>query len=167
MTSCAQKLLEVIYNRRSIRRYQRKLIPDGVLKAILEAGRQAPSAQNLQPYCFIIVRDQELKKRLVFSEWNRFIEEAPVVIAGCGDSRAKWAVVDVAIALQNMVIAAEALGLGTCWIGHFVEEEVKRALRIPEHMKVVAMITLGYPAEKPSPRPKKSLEELIRYETYE
>lgn len=167
MASCAQKLLEIIYNRRSIRRYHRKPIPDDFLKAILEAGRQAPSARNLQPYCFIIVRDQELKKRLVFSEWNRFIEEAPVVIVGCGDSRAKWAVVDVAIALQNMVIAAEALGLGTCWIGHFIEEEVKKLLRIPEHMKVVAMITLGYPAEKPSPRPKKSLEELIRYETYE
>ncbi len=162
-----QEFLSIIYNRRSIRRYESRSIPDEALRVILEAGRQAPSARNLQPYCFIVVRDPELKKRLVFSEWNRFIQEAPVVIVGCGDSRAKWAVVDVAIALQNMVMAAEALGLGTCWIGHFVEEEVKRTLRIPEHMKVVAMITLGYPAEKPAPRPKKGLEELVRYDTFE
>jgi len=142
-------------------------VPDDVLRSVLEAGRQAPSARNLQPYCFIVVRDPELKKKLIFSEWNKFIEEAPIVIVGCGDSRAKWAVVDVAIALQNMVIAAEALGLGTCWIGHFIEDEVKRILRIPDYMRVVAMITLGYPAERPGPRPKKSLEELVRYDTYE
>ncbi len=142
-------------------------MPDDVLRSVLEAGRQAPSARNLQPYCFIVVRDPELKKKLIFSEWNKFIEEAPIVIVGCGDSRAKWAVVDVAIALQNMVIAAEALGLGTCWIGHFIEDEVKRILRIPDYMRVVAMITLGYPAERPGPRPKKSLEELVRYDTYE
>ena len=163
----SQELLRIIYNRRSVRRYERRSVPYDVLRAILEAGRQAPSARNLQPYCFIVVRDPELKKKLVFSEWNRFIEEAPIVIVGCGDSRAKWAIVDVAIALQNMVIAAEALGLGTCWIGHFTEDEAKRALKIPEHMKVVAMITLGYPAERPKPRPKKSLEELVRYDTYE
>jgi nitroreductase len=162
----SQELLRIIYNRRSVRRYERKPVPDDVLRAILEAGRQAPSARNLQPYCFIVVQDPELKKKLVFSEWNRFIEEAPIVIVGCGDSRAKWAAVDVAIALQNMVIAAEALDLGTCWIGHFIEDEVKKALKIPEHMKVVAMITLGYPAERPEPRPKKSLKELVRYDTY-
>jgi nitroreductase len=163
----SQELLRIIYNRRSVRRYERRPVPDDVLRSVLEAGRQAPSARNLQPYCFIVVRDPELKKKLIFSEWNKFIEEAPIVIVGCGDSRAKWAVVDVAIALQNMVIAAEALGLGTCWIGHFIEDEVKRVLRIPDYMRVVAMITLGYPAERPGPRPKKSLEELVRYDTYE
>ncbi|MCC6023398.1 MAG: nitroreductase family protein [Thaumarchaeota archaeon] len=163
----SQELLRIIYNRRSVRRYERRPVPDDVLRSVLEAGRQAPSARNLQPYCFIVVRDPELKKKLIFSEWNKFIEEAPIVIVGCGDSRAKWAVVDVAIALQNMVIAAEALGLGTCWIGHFIEDEVKRILRIPDYMRVVAMITLGYPAERPGPRPKKSLEELVRYDTYE
>ena len=162
----SQELLRIIYNRRSVRRYERRPVPDDVLRSVLEAGRQAPSARNLQPYCFIVVRDPELKKKLIFSEWNKFIEEAPIVIVGCGDSRAKWAVVDVAIALQNMVIAAEALGLGTCWIGHFIEDEVKRILRIPDYMRVVAMITLGYPAERPGPRPKKSLEELVRYDTY-
>jgi nitroreductase len=163
----SQELLRIIYNRRSVRRYERRPVPDDVLRSVLEAGRQAPSARNLQPYCFIVVRDPELKKKLIFSEWNKFIEEAPIVIVGCGDSRAKWAVVDVAIALQNMVIAAEVLGLGTCWIGHFIEDEVKRILRIPDYMRVVAMITLGYPAERPGPRPKKSLEELVRYDTYE
>jgi len=162
----AKDLLKVIYGRRSIRKYERKPMPDEVLKLILEAGRLAPSARNRQPWYFVVVRKPELKKKLIFSSWNSFIEDASAVIVGCGDAREKWAVVDVSIALQNMVIAAEALGLGSCWIGHFVEEEVKRALKIPDHLKVVAMITIGYPAEKPEQPPKKSLEEIVRYETF-
>ncbi len=162
----AEDLLGVIYGRRSIRRYERKPIPDEVLKLILEAGRLAPSARNRQPWCFVVVRKPELKRKLIFSGWNSFIEDASAVIVGCGDSRERWAVVDVSIALQNMVIAAEALGLGSCWIGHFIEEEVKKALKIPDRFKVVAMITIGYPAEKPEPPPKKPLEEIVRYETF-
>jgi len=160
-------MLEIIYERRSIRRYKRKPVPDEVLRAILEAGRLAPTANNKQPWYFIVVRNPDLKGKLVFSSWNSFIEDASAVIVGCGDSREKWAVVDVTIALQNMVIAAEALGLGSCWIGHFVEKEVKRALKIPDHLKVVAMITIGYPAERPEPPPKKALDEIVRYETFE
>lgn len=162
----AEDLLKVIYRRRSIRRYERRPIPDETLRLILEAGRLAPSARNRQPWYFVVVRRPELKRKLIFSSWNSFMEDASAVIVGCGDSREKWAVVDVSIALQNMVIAAEALGLGSCWIGHFVEEDVKKALRIPDHLRVVAMITLGYPAEKPEPPPKKPLEEIVRYETF-
>ncbi len=166
-SSRSEKMLEIIYERRSIRRYKRKPVPDEVLRAILEAGRLAPTANNKQPWYFIVVRNPDLKGKLVFSSWNSFIEDASAVIIGCGDSREKWAVVDVTIALQNMVIAAEALGLGSCWIGHFVEKEVKRALKIPDHLKVVAMITIGYPAERPEPPPKKALDEIVRYETFE
>lgn len=162
----AKDMLKVIYGRRSIRRYEKKPLPDEVLKLILEAGRLAPSARNKQPWYFVVVRKLELKRKLIFSSWNRFIEDASAVIVGCGDSREKWATVDVSIALQNMVIAAEALGLGSCWIGYFIEDEVKKALKIPSHLKVVAMIAIGYPAEKPEPPPKKLLEEVIRYETF-
>jgi len=161
-----RELLEVIYRRRSVRKYEKKPIPEEILKAILEAGRLAPTAKNLQPWHFIVVRDPEIKRKLVFTDWNNFIEEASVVIVGCGEMDKKWAVVDVAIALQNMVIAAEALGLGSCWIGAFEEEEVKRALGVPDHLKVVAMITIGYPAERPEPPPKKKLEEIVHFEKF-
>lgn len=161
-----RELLEVIYRRRSVRKYEKKPIPEEILKAILEAGRLAPTAKNLQPWHFIVVRDPEIKRKLIFTGWNNFIEEASVVIVGCGEMDKKWAVVDVAIALQNMVIAAEALGLGSCWIGAFEEEEVKRALGVPDNLKVVAMITIGYPAERPEPPPKKKLEEIVHFEKF-
>jgi len=161
-----RELLEVIYRRRSVRKYEKKPIPEEILKAILDAGRLAPTAKNLQPWHFIVVRDPEIKRKLIFTDWNNFIEEASVVIVGCGEMDKKWAVVDVAIALQNMVIAAEALGLGSCWIGAFEEEEVKRALGVPDHLKVVAMITIGYPAERPEPPPKKKLEEIVHFEKF-
>ncbi|MCD6536803.1 MAG: nitroreductase family protein [Thaumarchaeota archaeon] len=161
-----RELLEVIYQRRSIRKYEKKPIPEEILKAILEAGRLAPTAKNLQPWHFIVVRDHEIKRKLIFTDWNNFIEEASAVIVGCGEMDKKWAVVDVAIALQNMVIAAEALGLGSCWIGAFEEEEVKRVLGVPNHLKVVAMITIGYPAERPEPPPKKKLEEIVHFEKF-
>jgi len=162
-----KELLQVIYRRRSIRSFQRKPIPKDVLNAILEAGRLAPSAHNRQPWHFIVVTKPELKRKLIFSSWNSFMEDAGAIIVGCGYAGEKWAVVDVAIALENMVIAAEALGLGSCWIGYFTESEVKKALKIPENLKVVAMIAIGYPAEKPEPPPKKSLEEIVHYETFE
>ena len=156
-------LLEVIFKRRSIRRYKRQPIPDDVLKNILEAGRLAPSANNLQPWHFIVVTDQKLKEGLISGIWNRFIKDAPVVIVGCGDKRSKWSTVDVAIALENMVIAAAAQGVGSCWIGDFDEGKVKSLLNIPNHLKVVAMITLGYPDEEPEMPSKKRLEEIVHY----
>ncbi len=162
----SEELLKIIYDRRSVRRYERRPIPKDVLNAILEAGRLAPTARNKQPWHFVVVTKPELKRRLIFSSWNSFMEDAGAIIVGCGDSREKWAVVDVAIALENMVIAAEALGLGSCWIGYFEESEVNRALGIPDHLRVVAMIAVGYPAEKPEPPPKKSLDEIVHYETF-
>ncbi|MCD6341405.1 MAG: nitroreductase family protein, partial [Thaumarchaeota archaeon] len=86
------ELLKVIYRRRSIRKYRREPVPENVLNAVLEAGRLAPSARNMQPWHFIVVRDREKKRKLIFSSWNSFIDEAPVLIIGCGDPGSKWAV---------------------------------------------------------------------------
>ena len=116
-------LTDLILSRRSIRRYEAKKIPDEDLRRILEAGRQAPSAANRQPIKFVIVTENELKKELSDALFNRFVKDAPVIVIACADVKSvltgKWAVVDASIAMQNMVIAAWTLGIGSCWIACF------------------------------------------------
>lgn len=159
-------LLEVIFNRRSIRRYRSEPVPDDVLRNILEAGRLAPSANNAQPWHFIVVKNPKIKEKLARERWNRFIRDSAFTVVGRGYLNDKWSTVDVAIALENMVIAAEAQGVGSCWIGDFKEREVKDILGIPDSLKVVALVSFGYPAEKPSPHGKKSIEEIVHYNRF-
>ncbi|RLI47049.1 nitroreductase [Candidatus Bathyarchaeota archaeon] len=159
-------LLDVIFRRRSIRHYKSKQIPNDVLRNILEAGRLAPSADNAQPWHFVVVTEQKIKEKLSMGRWNRFIRDSAVTIVGCGYADDEWSTIDVTIALENMVIAAEAQGVGSCWIGDFKEEEVKELLNIPDNLKVIALISFGYPAEKPSPPRKKSLETIVHYNKF-
>ncbi len=163
-------LIDLILSRRSIRRYENKDIPEEVLKQILEAGRQAPSAANRQPVRFVVVNDHELLKNLCDNLINRFVKYAPVAVVGCADVKSlltgKWAVVDATIAMQNIVIAAWALGIGSCWIGACNEEKVKELLKIPDKWKFVGLVTLGYPAEQPKPRKKKSFEEMFAFNSF-
>lgn len=158
-------VFDVILSRRSFRRYENKEIPEEVVQQILEAGRHAPSAVNKQPIRFVVVNDGEKIENFSSALFNRFIKDAPVVVVGCADVKSlltgKWATVDATIALQNMVIAAWSLGVGSCWIGAFNEEKVKKLLKIPANWKVVALVTFGYPAEHPKPRKKKRFEELF------
>lgn len=162
-------IIDFISSRRSIRKYEKKEIPKEVLNQILEAGRNAPSAANQQPIHFIILKDGETKKKLS-TAFSRFLKDSPVVIVGCANVKAlltgRWAVVDTTIALQNMVIAAWALGVGSCWIGSFNEKKVKDNLKVPDRWKVVALITFGYPAEQPKPRKKKSFEKMFSYDSF-
>ena len=129
-------LLDVILGRRSIRRYENKEIPKDVLDKIIEAGRQSPSAANRQPYRFVIVTDSEIKKELSKELFSRFLKNSPLIIVGCANTKAlltgKWATVDTTIALENMVLAAWSLGIGSCWIGSFKEQKIKELLKIPE-----------------------------------
>ncbi len=158
-------LFDVILSRRSIRRYENKEIPKDVLDKIVEAGRQAPSAGNRQPYHFVIVTDSEIKQELSKGLFNRFLTKAPVIIVGCANLKAlltgKWATVDTAIALETMVLAAWSLGIGSCWMGDFKEQKAKELLKIPKDWKVVALVTFGYPAETPKPKKKKSKDDLF------
>jgi nitroreductase len=156
--------LDVILSRRSVRRYENKEIPQDVLDKIVEAGRQSPSAVNKQPYHFVIVTDSEIKKEMK-SLLSGFLENAPVILVGCANPKAlltgKWATIDTAIALENMVLAAWSLGVGSCWIGSFNEQKTKELLKIPEDWKIVALVTFGYPAETPKPKNKKPATELF------
>jgi nitroreductase len=163
-------LLDMILSRRSIRSYENKEIPQEILHQVLEAGRQAPSAANRQPFRFVVVTDSEAKDEFSKSLFGKHIKNAPVVIVGCADEKSiltgKWAVVDTTIALQNIVIAAWALGIGSCWIGSFSEEKVKKILKIPDKWRVVALLTLGYPAEQPKARNRKPFEDLFSFNKF-
>ena len=163
-------LLDLILSRRSIRRYENKDIPEEVLQQILETGRQAPSAANRQPIRFVIVNDPDILKNLCDNLINRFVKHAPVAIVGCADIKSlltgKWAVVDTTIAMENMVIAAWSLGIGSCWIGACNEEKVKELLKIPDKWKFVALLTFGYPAEQPKQRKKKPIEKMFSFNSF-
>lgn len=162
-------VFEAIRTRRSIRKFRPKPIPDDRLEMILEAGRLAPSADNRQPWRFVVVKDPERKGVLAKAADNQmFIADAGVIIAALGDPEAspRWFRQDPMIAVEHMVLAATALGYGTCWIGAFDEEEVKRILEIPDELKVIVLLPIGFPDEAPAPRARKSLKEIVFLEKY-
>jgi len=171
-------VFEAIRNRRSVRAFTNEGVSEEEVKRLIEAARWAPSAGNIQPWEFIIVRDAKIKRRLVMAALDQtFIEEAPVVIVVCADERQSsmgygsrgltlYCLQDTAATIQNILLTAHALGLATCWIGAFYEEEARKALRIPLGMRPVAIIPVGHPAEKPTAPPKRSIREITHYETF-
>ena len=154
-------LYEAIRRRRSVRRYADTPVEEATLLRILEAARLAPSWRNGQCWRFVVVREKETIRRLAREQplgyqINRWLESAPVVVVACADPRFSgrrgdqdFYLVDVAIALEHLVLAATAEGLGTCWIGALDEGSIRRTLGIPGHIRVVAMTPVGYPAEDP------------------
>jgi nitroreductase len=169
-------ILEVIKKRKSIRKYKEDPIPEHVLLRVLEAARLSPSGKNLQPWKFIIVKDKALKEELARAcSGQFFIARAPLIIVACGFPDNCYArmgrymkswPVDVAIAMEHLILQAQEEGLGTCWIGSFEEEEVKSLLKIPEEVKVLALTPLGFPAEIPASRGRKSLDEIVSFDRY-
>ena len=163
-------LLDVILSRRSIRNYKADEVPRETVERILEAGRAAPSADNEQPWHFIVVTEPEIKEKLSKGSWNSFIRDSAFTLVGCayvGDAYSrKWSTVDTAIALQNMVIAAWSLGIASCWVGDFVEAEVKRMLHVPEDWRIISLISFGYPDETPSKPTRKPLKETVSYNEF-
>ena len=169
-------LMELIKGRRSIRAYSGKPVEKEKLEAVLEAARLAPSARNRQKWQFIVVTektDEKTKAAMVEACFNQpSVEQAPVCIAVVDEEPEMMTcgqpvdAVDASIALSFMLLKAQEEGLGTCWLGYFDAPKVKAALGIPENMSVVAVTPLGYPAESPDARPRKSLEEIVRYDKY-
>lgn len=166
-------VLEAVRTRRSIRSFDDKLVEKDKLLKILEAARLSPSANNNQPSQFIIVSDKTIRESLLPAYAHQWFIKAPVIIVACSLPSNAWArqdgetywKVDIAIAVQNMILVAHDLGLGTCWVAAFEEDEVKKVLDIPKGVRVIAMIPIGYPAEqKLSVIERKSLEEIIHYE---
>ena len=165
----SQTLIDLIRKRQTVRQYQEKKVEDHKLSLIIEAARMAPSACNAQGWRFIVVEDRELLNKIndkglggiVANQWAR---TAPVIITGCYKKdilthhlgeRAKgikYHFLDMGIAGEHMALMAQALGLGTCWIGWFKQGAVKKILGIPRSLEVVFLMTLGYPREEPRPK---------------
>jgi nitroreductase len=167
--------LALVQARYSVRSYLPRPVETDKLDRILEAVRLAPSGSNRQPWKFVVVRDAETRRRLATACCNQqFIAEAPVVVAGVGLTPGREMLcgipgdpVDVAIALEHLALAAAAEGLGTCWIGAFHQDQVRRALGIPDSAKVVEVMTLGYPADHPRGKTRKPLGDIVCFERWQ
>ena len=161
--------LQTIFERRSIRRYKREPIPDEHLKRILEAGHQAPSAANRQPWHFIVVGEPEQRQRVAQAcNGQVWMADAAYILVAVGLPQVtdKWYKVDVAIAVENMVLAARSLGYGTCWIGAFDPDKVKEVCGIPDEMEVVVCTPLGVPDIAPAARARKSWGQIFSADRY-
>jgi len=166
--------MEVIAKRRSVRAYKSQEISKETLSKILEAARLAPSASNRQPWKFVVVRDPEKRQELAkAARGQSFVGEAPIVIAGVAlepermmSCKVPAYAVDLAIALEHIALAAQDEGLGTCWIGAFSQEEVKKILGVPDSYKVVALMPVGYPQDAPRLKVRKPMEEIVCYEKF-
>jgi len=164
---------EAIKNRYSCRSYKAEPVPEEKLNKILEAARLAPSAHNTQEWKFIVVKDVKKRKETAEAAGQSFIAEAPVIIAAVGlnpddvlSSGIPDYAVNLAIAVDHMTLQATEEGLGTCWIGAFSQEEVKKVLEIPKEYKVAVLMPLGFPAEKGKPKSRKNLEEIISFDKF-
>jgi nitroreductase len=179
-------LSEIILKRRSIRKFLDKPVEREKIEACLEAARLAPSADNVQPWRFIVVDDPEVRKRLAEAAFSgvyrlcRFAARAPVVIVilahpdvvanklGKAVQGTQYYLLDIGIAGEHFVLAATELGLGTCWIGWFSKRGVRKLFSIPKKYDVVALIALGYPDPTHlGPKKKRSLREIVRYNKFD
>jgi nitroreductase len=165
------EVLNTIISRRTIRRFKPDPIDEEKLQMILEAGRWAPSFSNLQPWKFIVTRDQNLKNKLDKASRENVlhlgINEAPVVILVCVDRRIDplHAIEAGAAATQNMALAGHSLGLGVGWIGVWgteAEAAIQKLFQLPETTRVVSLLPIGYPAESPQGN-RKPLKEFIQF----
>jgi len=172
------ELLEAIKGRRSIRAFSGGEVSEEQLATLIDAARWAPSAGNLQPWEFISVRSPETKAKLARAAGGQsFVAEASVVVVVCADLRqaaagygergaSLYCIQDTAAATQNILLTAHAMGLGACWVGAFDEEAVRAVLKIPRPYRPVALIPIGPPAQRPKPRPRRSVEEILHREAF-
>lgn len=167
-------VMDAILKRRSIRDFEDKPIEKEKLERVLEAGRQAPSAGNAQPWKIVVVTDAKTRKKLVqAANGQAFVGEAPAVLVGCAAKTDKVMScgqraypIDVAICMTTMSLAAMGEGLGTCWIGAFKEDAVKELLGIPDDVRVVELMPIGYPTSQPGARTRMPMDDFAVFEKW-
>jgi len=167
-------ILKIIKERRSIREFQAKPIPEEIIDKLIEALIWAPSAGNLQARKFYFVFNQEIKEKLVEAAFGQdFISDAPLVIVGFTDEKISlryngrgknlYSICDVSASIQNMMLMAEEEGLATCWVGAFDENEVAKILNLSKDLRPIVIVPVGYPDEKPLAPPRVSKEEAVKF----
>ncbi len=178
---------ELVQARRSVRTFSDKEVSEKIIKQVVECARLAPSWKNQQCWHFIIIQDKERIAELVSGGMvlgNSWLKKAPVLVVACGEPAKSgnrggvpYYAVDVAIAMDHLILGATELGLGTCWIGVFDESKLMDTLEVPKNMKIVGLTPLGYPADNLSVRERltkaaisgkrrKPLGEIIHYEKW-
>ena len=170
-----ESVLALLRERRSIRIYRPDPVPDEMIVQLLEAGRWAPSASNRQPWAFIVVRDKEILHQVAqhaayyVVRWAH-VAEAPLLIVLCGNRKSRiyrqFLREDIGLAGGQIMLQAAALGLGTCWIGGLDRKAISGILRVPDHIEIVGLLTVGFPAEDPGLPRRRPLEELVHYDVY-
>ena len=177
-TWCFQMdLNEAIKKRRSIRAFKKYDVPERIIEELIKAGCLAPSAGNIQPWKFVVVRKPDAKNSLSQAANQAFIREAPVVIVVCADERRAeigygfrgrtlYCIQDTSAAIQNILLMAYSLGLGTCWVGAYNENQARKAISAPDGIRPVALIPVGYPNESPTSRNRRPLSQVIHYERF-
>ncbi len=188
------EVLEAIKTRRSVRRFKSVEVPGEILERVLEAARWAPSWANTQCWRFIVVKDARIKAELAATLRGKPVDDgaevsrnaatdallqAPLAIVACAEmgksgyfqgrastDKGDWYMFDVALAMQNLVLAAHSVGLGTVYVGLFDAEEAARILDVPDGFSVVAITPLGYPDQAPNPKPRRELSEIVFYDSY-
>ncbi len=170
----ASDLLNLIKARRSIRAFHPDPLTEEQIDALVEAIRWAPSAGNLQSRFFYFITDKQTQRLLARAAWEQyFISEAPLVLVGCTDARIQarygtrgttlYSIMDVSAAVQNVLLVAQALGLGTCWVSAFDEGAVHSILRLPPHLRPIVIVPVGKPAESPAPPPRLPKDRLVEF----
>lgn len=177
-------LFEAFQNRRSIRKYQARPVPDEVLARVLEAARCSPSWANTQCWRFVVVKNQETRRKLAealptTNPSRRAIENAPVVVAICGQKGVSgyyhnqpstvlgdWFMFDVGLAASQLTLAAQALGLGTVHVGLLDLNAAGAVLGVPADVQVVELVPVGYPDQQPTAPPRKPLSEIVHWERW-
>jgi len=179
-------MIKEFKTRRSIRKYMNKPVEDEKIKELIESARLAPSGNNTQPWNFIIVKSDSGRQKLTVASNNQdWMLSAPVFIVAVADIRCrvdnntsvwldenspqkelKQIIRDTAISIEHILLEADSVGLGTCWVGDFTQEKIRPLLNIPDDKYVVGIVTVGYADEAPNPRPRKKLEDIIHYENW-
>lgn len=179
--------MKEITNRRSIRKYKNTPIEKENIMTILEAARLAPSGSNTQPWRFLVVTDQEIKKKIVEIDHNQqWMLQAPVFIVCMADlssrtgrkekqplsenassAELKLVIRDTAIAVSHILLECEHLGLGSCWTGWYEQEKMHQVLNVPKEFYISGVVTIGYADEIPQNRPRKAMEEIVRFNEWE
>jgi len=161
--------LEALYTRRSIRRFKADPVERSQIEQIVDAGRLAATANNLQPWEFVVITEEAMRRKIAgITDYGKFIADSPVcIVTFCKET--KYYLEDGSAATQNMLVAARALGLGSCWVAgdkKAYAEQIRALLNVPPGYKLISLIALGHPTESASGAGKRSLKEVLHWERF-